>query len=47
MSIEEIQDIALAAMLHDIGAFSVKERLDLNMFELLSDDLNNHVLVVK
>ena len=39
---EEIQDIVLAAMLHDIGAFSLSERLKALAFEQLETEMQGH-----
>ncbi|MCL2121307.1 MAG: HD domain-containing protein [Clostridiales bacterium] len=47
LSNEEIQDITLAAMLHDIGAFSVEEQIMLQTFEPYGGDtdIDNHAFV--
>ena len=47
LSNEEIQDITLAAMLHDIGAFSVKEQIMKQNFEPYGGDIDmdNHAFV--
>ncbi|MDR1706232.1 MAG: HD domain-containing protein [Clostridiales bacterium] len=39
---EEIKDIVLAAMLHDIGAFTTKDRLDLVRVKFNDSQINNH-----
>lgn len=42
----EIQDIVLASMLHDIGALTIEERLNLLAFEFeLCDEVNRHALL--
>ena len=40
----EIHDIVMAAMLHDIGAFSINERIKCLAFELDNAERNNHAL---
>ena len=41
----EVQDIVMASMLHDIGAFSISERLKCLSFELDSAERNNHAVL--
>jgi len=40
----EIQDIVLAAMLHDIGAFSIEERIKIQTIVSHDNSLNQHAL---
>ena len=42
---DEVQDIILAAMLHDIGAFSIVEKMKIQSHELHETELNNHALL--
>jgi len=42
---DDIQDIVLASMLHDIGAFSIGERLKDAMFEFHDSRLNEHCML--
>ena len=42
---DEIQDIVLASMLHDIGAFSTGERIKALAFESVDSELNEHALM--
>ena len=42
---DEVQDIILAAMLHDIGAFSIAERTKILSMETGEAELNNHALL--
>jgi len=39
---EEINDIVLSAILHDIGAFSAQERIKIKMLEIYDSDANHH-----
>ena len=41
----EIQDIVLASMLHDIGAFSIGERIEANTLEYHDSELNRHAFL--
>ena len=41
----EFANIILAAMLHDIGAFSIDERVNLLNFDVDDDDTNNHSII--
>jgi len=41
---DEIQDIVLAAMLHDIGAFSLEELIKIKTVEYSDNELNKHAL---
>ena len=41
----EIQDIALASMLHDIGAFSIGERIKAHVFDYPEGELHEHALL--
>ena len=45
LSNEEIQDIILASMLHDIGAFSNADRAKLLKIDLFDDDINHHAML--
>jgi len=45
MSNVEIQDIVLASMLHDIGAFSMEERMKALAFDEDGADLNRHAVL--
>ena len=42
---DDVQDIVLASMLHDIGAFSIEERKCARVFEAFEVDSNPHALV--
>ena len=42
---DEIQDIVLASMLHDIGAFSINERICARVFESFDGDSCQHALI--
>ena len=42
---DEIKDIVLAAMLHDIGSFSIAERIKIMSLEAYEAELNHHALV--
>jgi HD-GYP domain-containing protein (c-di-GMP phosphodiesterase class II) len=42
---DEIQDIVLASMLHDIGAFSIAERVKDLKSELSEDEKDRHALL--
>ena len=41
----EIQEIILASMMHDIGAFSMSERKNIMNFDASEDDLNQHTVL--
>ena len=41
---DEVQEIILASMMHDIGAFSVSERMKVYDVNATEDDLNQHAL---
>ena len=45
LSNDEIQDIILASMLHDIGAFSIEERKKIMKFESYGNTLNFHAIL--
>jgi HD-GYP domain-containing protein (c-di-GMP phosphodiesterase class II) len=45
LSNEEIQDIAIASMLHDIGAFSTAERLRILNVDWCEDGMDQHTLM--
>jgi len=45
LSSEETQDIVLAAMLHDIGAFSIGERVKTLAFQAYENDMDHHSLL--
>ena len=44
LSNDEMQDIILAAMLHDIGAFSMEERIDISTPDSYDSSTNQHAL---
>jgi HD-GYP domain-containing protein (c-di-GMP phosphodiesterase class II) len=45
LPLEDIQDIILASMLHDIGAFSIGERINTLKFEPFETDMNQHASI--